>query len=235
MAPRAILLDALGTLLALEPPAPRLRALLRERHGVDVADDDAQRALRSEMRYYRANCVRAADREALGALRLECAAILSRELGGAAAQLPAGALLPTLLDSIRFSVFDDVPAALARWRADGIRLVVASNWDVSLHDALRDTGLRELLDGAVSSAEVGASKPSSALFAAALATAGVESHSAVHVGDSLEEDVAGARAAGIEAVWLCRDGKGEQPTPPVRVIGSLDQLVEPFDAPRLPA
>ncbi len=49
MAPRAILLDALGTLLALEPPAPRLVALLRERHGIEVGAGDAEQIGRAHV------------------------------------------------------------------------------------------------------------------------------------------------------------------------------------------
>ena len=167
MAPRAILLDALGTLVALEPPAPRLRALLHERHGIEIAQADAERALRSEMGHHRRECIRAGDADALAALRLECAALLGREVGGAAAALPPADLVPTLLDSLRFVPFPEVPAALERWRAAGARLVVASNWDVSLHAVLRDTGLRGQLDGVATSAEVGAAKPAGELFAAA--------------------------------------------------------------------
>ncbi|HVC84427.1 MAG TPA: HAD family hydrolase [Solirubrobacteraceae bacterium] len=228
MAPRAILLDALGTLLAIEPPAPRLVTLLRERHGIDVGAGEAERALRIEMSHYRRQCSRAVDAGSLAALRLECAAILGREFGGAVAELPAADLVPTLLDSLHFAPFPEVPAALERWRAAGARLVVASNWDISLHGVLRETGLSELLDGVATSAEVGASKPAGELFAAALALAGVGAREAIHVGDSFSEDVEGARAAGIGAVWLRRDGQqgpadGETPAG-VRVIATLDAL-----------
>ena len=48
----------------------------------------------------------------------------------------------------------------------GLRLVVVSNWDVSLHEVLARTGLTPLLDGAVTSAEVGAAKPDPAPAAA---------------------------------------------------------------------
>ena len=228
MAPRAILLDALGTLLALEPPAPKLVALLGERHALAVDLADAERAMRSEMRHYRRECARAGDAEALAALRLECAAILAHELGGGALELSASDLVPTLLDSLHITPFAEVPAALARWRAAGARLVVASNWDVSLHGVLRESGLRELLDGVATSAEVGASKPSRELFDAALALAGVGAAEAIHVGDSFAEDVEGALAAGIEAVWLRRQGGGELAERPVstavRVIATLDGL-----------
>jgi putative hydrolase of the HAD superfamily len=66
---------------------------------------------------------------------------------------------------------------------------------------------------------VGARKPSPEIFERALAVAEVASHEAVHVGDSLAEDVAGARAAGIEAVLIKRDGS---PGPPgVRTVATL--------------
>ncbi len=225
-APRAILLDALGTLLAIEDPAPRLAELMRERHAIEVSPAQASRALAAEMSYYREQCVRAADESALLALRLECAAIVAAELGGETRELTAATLLPTLLDSLRFVAFPEVPAALARWRADGARLIVASNWDISLHAALRGSGLLERLDGVVTSAQVGASKPAGELFAAALALAGVAAHQAVHIGDSLLEDVQGARAAGIEAVLLRRASHAATPPTPagVRVIATLEDF-----------
>jgi putative hydrolase of the HAD superfamily len=230
MARRAILLDALGTLLELQPPLPALQALMRERHGIEVSAQDGQRALRAEMGHYRANCVRAADASSLLELRLECAGIVAAALGGRAQALGAQELLPTLLDSLRFAPFPEVRPTLARWRERGLRLVVASNWDVSLHEVLERTGLRERLDGVATSAQVGAAKPSGELFAAALELAGVAAAEAIHVGDSLEEDVAGARAAGIDAVWLRRERQRDRPAPPgVVVIATLDEL-EPASA-----
>ena len=222
MAPRAILLDALGTLVELQPPAPALRELLRERHGVEVSEHDAQRALRAEMGHYRDNCVTAADAASLAALRGRCVAILAEQLGPAAQRLDRSDLLSTLLESLRFRPFAEVPEALERWRAAGLRLVVASNWDISLHDVLERTGLRDLLDGVATSAEVGASKPAAPVFEEALSLAGVGPTEALHVGDSIDADVEGARAAGIEAVWLNRAG-GSVPDG-VRVIATLDQL-----------
>jgi putative hydrolase of the HAD superfamily len=226
MAPRAILLDALGTLVALEHPAPRLIALMAERHTIEVAPADANRALRAEMIYYRAQCIRAADADALEQLRLECAAILASELGGAVLEVPAAALVSTLRDSLAFVAFPDAHGALARWRAAGARLVVASNWDISLHGVLAQLGLLDGLDAVVTSAEVGCSKPAGELFAAALARAGVDASAAVHIGDSLAEDVEGARAAGIEAVWLRRasDAGGGSAPAGVRVIATLEEF-----------
>ena len=46
-------------------------------------------------------------------------------------------MVSVLLASLQFSVFADVRPALQAARARGLRLVVVSNWDVSLHEVLR--------------------------------------------------------------------------------------------------
>ena len=83
-------------------------------------------------------------------------------------------------------------------------------------------GLAALLDAVVTSASVGVRKPGVAIFERALALAGARPDEAVHVGDSVEDDVAGARAAGIEPVLVRRDG-GAGP-PGVRTIATLAAL-----------
>jgi putative hydrolase of the HAD superfamily len=95
---------------------------------------------------------------------------------------------------------------LRELRAAGRRVVVVSNWDFSLHDVLGRIGLAPLLDGIVTSAECGARKPAREIFERALRLAGAEAAEAIHVGDSLAEDVEGARAAGVMPVLLRRDG-----------------------------
>ena len=62
-------IDALGTLLELVPPAPRLRAGLRERLGVEVSDAEAGRAMKAEIAFYRAHLHRGRDAAGLAALR----------------------------------------------------------------------------------------------------------------------------------------------------------------------
>jgi len=219
-APRAVLLDALGTLVRLPPPWPHLAAELAAR-GVDVRLEDAERALRREIAHYRAHHDEAGTRAGLARLRRACARVIEDELGTGLEPTDVEA---ALVAALRFEPFPEVPGALAALRAAGARLVVVSNWDVSLHDVLAATGLRPLVDGVVTSAELGAAKPDPAIFARALALAGdVPAAAALHVGDTLVEDVAGARAAGIEAVLVVRDG-GPAPEG-VRAIASLDALV----------
>jgi 2-haloacid dehalogenase len=78
----------------------------------------------------------------------------------------------------------------------------------------------------VTSEDVRAYKPASEMFRQGLAALGLRAHDVLHVGDSLNADVAGARAAGIDAVWVNRRG---HPVPdtvrPTNVVGSLADLV----------
>ena len=156
------------------------------------------------------------------ALRRRCAEVLRDTL--AAPGLDLDALTEVLLEAIRFEPFPDAVPALVELRAAGVRLVAASNWDVSLHEQLERTGLRPLLDGAVSSAEAGAAKPDPEILLRALEIAGAAPGDAWHVGDDLEADVGGARAAGIDAVLVDRSGGG---APGVRSVQSLAALQVP--------
>ena len=220
--PRALLLDALGTLLELEPPAPLLGQALRARLGLEVAPERVADALAQEIAFYRAHHLEGHDRGSLEGLRARCTEVLRAGLGSAAADVPAGELQEVLLESLRFRAFPEVADALARLREHAVRLVVVSNWDCSLPGVLERAGLRELVDATVTSATCGVAKPDPAVFERALAVAGVAPADALHVGDSLSEDVAGARAAGIEAVLVVRHG-GAAPEE-VRAVRSLAEL-----------
>jgi putative hydrolase of the HAD superfamily len=219
---RAILLDALGTLVELVPPWPALVRELDER-GVQVSEARAREAMLAEMAFYRAHHAEAGDAAALADLRARCARVLGTALGEPVRALGAGELLAAMMASLRFVAYPEAEPVLRELRSRDVRLVVVSNWDVSLHEVLARTGLAALVDGAVTSAELGVAKPDPAIFAAALELAGgVAPRHALHAGDSVEVDVAGARTAGLQAVLVRRDG---DPIAGVRTIRSLDGLL----------
>jgi putative hydrolase of the HAD superfamily len=222
-ATRAVLLDAMGTLLTFEPPAPLLRIALLERLGVDVGEDRARAAIRAEIAFYRAHLHLGRDAAAVDELRRACAEAMRPELG-TVADAPGDVLTAALLDALRFAAYPDAPPALAELRAAGLRLVVVSNWDASLHERLAETGLAALVDGAVASAEIGAAQPEPAILARGLELAGATAAGAWHVGDSPDADVAGARAAGLRPVLLVRTGA--PPAPPGDPV-TADDLVAP--------
>jgi putative hydrolase of the HAD superfamily len=193
-----ITLDALGTLVELRAPAPALVSSLGAR-GIAVSEAQAAAALAREIAYYRAHHDEAADLASLARLRGRCAAVLREALeqaGADVSSLTPSQLLDALLAALRFRAYPEVPGALHALRAAGHRLVVVSNWDVSLHETLRATGLAALVDGAISSAEAGAAKPDPRIFSCALALGGGCGGDAgrLHAGDSTQRAVAGRDA-----------------------------------------
>jgi putative hydrolase of the HAD superfamily len=221
----AVLLDGLGTLVALAPPWPALVEQLREAHGVELAPAAAERAFRAEIAYYRAHHHEGRDTEALEDLRRRCAEVLHAQLPAAVGEAVSVAdLTAAMLGALRFAAYPDAPASLTELRSRGAVLVVVSNWDVSLPAVLRGVGIEGMVDGVVTSAQVGSPKPDRAIFEAGLALAGVSSDRAVHVGDSVEHDVRGALAAGIYPVLLRREGSDRKMLPDVPTIASLAQL-----------
>ena len=221
---RALLIDGLGTLVSLQPPAPRLRRELSLRYGIEVSEDEAACGLAAEIAFYRAHMGEGRDRDSLAALRRRCAEVLRDALPDrdGLARHGIDSLTDALLSALRFEPFADARAALLRARAREARVLVVSNWDVSLLEVLELAGLAPLLDAVVTSAAVGAAKPAPAIFRHALELAGVAPADALHVGDSLSADVHGARACGIGALLLCRSG-GAVPAD-VATIATLDEL-----------
>jgi HAD superfamily hydrolase (TIGR01549 family) len=163
-------------------------------------------AFRAEVAYYVEHHLEGRDPESLAGLRRRCAAV-------------AGITVDELMAAIRFETFDDVVPALTELRARGLSLVAVSNWDCSLSEVLERLGIAALLDGVVVSALVGVAKPGARIFEQALTLAGCGPAEVLHVGDSPENDIAGARAVGIRAVLLDRSGAAGP-----GAIGSLAEL-----------
>ena len=220
---RAVLIDALGTLVELQPPAPRLRAALLEAMGVDVGAEAAERGFTAEIAYYLDHHMEGGDPAGLERLRDDCARVMQEAI--AVPDLGLAAVRDAMVASLEFRAFGDVEPALRTLRERGLRIVAVSNWDCSLPRWLDSAGIGALLDGVVSSAEVGEPKPSPAVFHAALEIAGVEAAEALHVGDSLVNDVEGARAAGIRAVLIARTGSAPTGVASVRSLVEVASLV----------
>lgn len=224
---RAVLLDAHGTLLELEPPAPALRRLMAERFGVQVSDEAARQAIAAEVAYYRSHLQEGHDEASVDELRGRCSHVLRQALAAEHVldQIGADQFTQTLLAALQFRPYPEVSAVLARLRERGVRLVVASNWDASLHHTLRALGLDRQLDGVITSAEAKAPKPEPAVFRRALELAGTRPEHTLHVGDSFQEDVLGAQRIGIRPILIAR---GETPAPGggVPVISSLGELLQ---------
>ena len=105
-----------------------------------------------------------------------------------------------------FELYEDAPPVLEELRAQGLKLGLVSNTGRDLDEFVAHHRLQ--VDAALGSRAFGRTKPHPTIFREVLQRLGVEPAEAAMVGDSPEDDVEGARAAGIEQAFLLdRDGR----------------------------
>lgn len=147
--------------------------------------------------------------------------------GVAAAAAPQRAALAELgrihvAENLWDDVPADVPAALARFHALGLVLLVLSNANGTVRRKLARLGLERWFAAVVDSGEEGVEKPDPRFFRRALARVGAEPATTLHVGDLFNVDVVGARAAGLRAVLIDRGGlQGDRDCPRFADLGEL--------------
>jgi HAD superfamily hydrolase (TIGR01549 family) len=118
----------------------------------------------------------------------------------------------------------EVRPALERLRDAGYRLGLISNTEDNLRAVLASTGLDAYFETLVISAEVGAEKPSPAIFHEALHRLAVAPEHAMFVGDFYSIDVLGARGVGISPILL--DARGRSADRDVTRVASLTELAD---------
>jgi HAD superfamily hydrolase (TIGR01549 family) len=107
--------------------------------------------------------------------------------------------------SENFELFEDALPALEELRAAGLKIGLVSNGIRDLTEFVAHHRLD--VDAIVDSRSHGRVKPHPTIFQAALELLGVAPVEAVMVGDSLEEDVEGARALGMRAILIDREDR----------------------------
>ena len=119
-----------------------------------------------------------------------------------------------------FELYDDVADALAALRTAGLRIGLVSNsardvWEFAQHHGLD-------VDAGISSFHHGHTKPHASIFRAVLDLLEVDPPDAVMVGDTIADDIEGARALGMRAILLDREGARPDFEPR---IATLDELL----------
>jgi putative hydrolase of the HAD superfamily len=202
--PRALLLDAYGTLLELREPPAAVYARFAARHGIRRDPADVERALAHAR----------IGPPALDGVRL--AEVPERErvkwrdevrgaLGDAAADGPCfDALFAHYATAEPWRLLPEAAAALHGARGRGLALGVVSNMDARLPGILAALGIASLFDALALPSTCGFAKPDARIFQAALDALGVAGHEALYVGDREADCVAAAREAGLRALRLDR-------------------------------
>lgn len=128
-------------------------------------------------------------------------------------------------------LFDDGEGLLVALKRTGLLLGLVSNGASDRQRGeLRAFGLEGVFDAIAISGETGVRKPAVAAFAQVLEKMSVDPNCVWHVGDSLTTDVAGAKAAGLAAIWLNRNGRVRKDTDPLPdlEIRSLSEVARIF-------
>jgi HAD superfamily hydrolase (TIGR01549 family) len=99
-----------------------------------------------------------------------------------------------------FELYEDAPSVLEELRAHGLKLGLVSNTGRDLDEFVAHHRLH--VDAALGSGAFGRTKPHPTIFRAVLERLGVDPADAAMVGDSPDDDVEGARAAGMGAAFL---------------------------------
>lgn len=221
--PRAVLFDLGGTLLREE-----VRDLERGLRGfLEVVDlrgappPEAAEELAEEIERLREITRDVGDRE------FQLLAWLGERLGLAAAEASV-AELAVWLGAARLSPAPGAKRLLDTLSAAEVSLGVVSNTmfgERTLAFELQRHGLLGAVHFVLSSAELGHRKPGGTIFREALARLGTPAADTWFVGDSWENDVVGAHAAGLRPVWLAGGAPPPAPLPDgALVIEDLEAL-----------
>jgi putative hydrolase of the HAD superfamily len=201
---RAVLFDVDFT-LALPGPelGPEGYRRLGERHGLSLDPARYEPARQAAI----ASLQRHPDLEHDDELWIAFTERIVRGMGGdaAGAYECATELVAVWEQHDKFTLYEDALPVLAALRGHGLKLGLISNGSRDLEEFVRHHALE--VDCAVGSRAFGRTKPHPDIFHRALALLEVEANETAMVGDSYEDDVEGARALGMRAFLLDRDGR----------------------------
>lgn len=140
--------------------------------------------------------------------RAEWAAVVDETFAGLATELPSRTFFPELYERFAqptaWRIFEDVRPTLTALATRGVRLGVISNWDERLRPLLNRLGLADLFEVVTVSCEAGVTKPDKKIFKNSADKFSLSPDRILHVGDSIREDLEGAKNAGFRALLLLR-------------------------------
>jgi putative hydrolase of the HAD superfamily len=211
---QTLFFDAAGTLIRPAEPVGRTYAQHALSHGIHAEPEAIMKAFRMAWMetppplHPAGQSAKDDDRGWWQALVGE---VFSRVLGGPLNEGVLDALFGGLYlhyaQPQAWSVFEDVVPALDDLSRDH-RLLVLSNFDRRLRSILVGHDLLKYFEQVIISSEVGAAKPHSRMFQAALAAGGCLPQEALHIGDDVKCDLAGAQNCGIHAFHVQRPENG---------------------------
>ncbi len=128
-----------------------------------------------------------------------------------------------------YELYPDAIPVLAGLQTAGYRLAIISNWSWHLPDLCAALGLTTYFEQIFTSARIGFPKPRPEIFQQALNRLNLQAPQVVHIGDSWQADILGARAVGIEALWLVRPEEQLQSRPGILTPGETNRISDLYE------
>lgn len=194
---KALLVDAVGTLVIPSQPMAQIYRQIGEKYGVEYSEDEIL------------NRYRRAYEQPWGRSRLRYVNdgrpfwqyIVSSSTGCSDSQYFEELYNYYTTDKAWHLCDPNAEKVFKALRNAGVKIAVVSNFDTRLRPLLRALNCDHWFDAVAVSAEVAAEKPNPTIFLRACELLDVKPEDAVHVGDDRRNDIWGARDAGCDA-WL---------------------------------
>jgi HAD superfamily hydrolase (TIGR01662 family) len=122
-----------------------------------------------------------------------------------------------------FDLYDDVRPAIDAIRAAGLKIGLVSNSSRDVREFARHHALE--IEAGISSFHHGRTKPHASIFRAVLDLLDVEPEHATMVGDTIADDIEGARAIGMRAILLDREGMNREFEPRIESLSELPEAL----------
>jgi len=234
---KAVFFDAAGTLIKTAKPVGESYAQLAKQYGIEVPAEEIRERFRSCFASAPALAFPGAEPAQIKGLERQWWKDLVRRIFepyGPFAQFEGyfSELFRYFGRAEAWTLYPDTLETLSLLRERGLILDVVSNFDSRLLAILDGLGIASGFDSVVISSHVGYAKPAAEIFQAALGLHGLKAEEALHVGDSLNNDAAGASGAGLTAVLLDRGGKNDSvPFPRARSLSEIVSLIEKINGP----
>lgn len=223
----AVVLDAVGTLIYPQPSVAEAYQQAILRHcGVNVEAERVKTVIRESLTARSAG----EDLRTSEPAEHEFWAELIRELcpGADGFQVCFDELFAHFAKPESWKCFADVDGLFTDLKRLGVKVAIASNFDLRLHSVC--DGLPEIsdVDCRIISSVAGWRKPAIPFFHEAVRELGVSAERTLMVGDDLINDVQGALAAGMRSAWICRESTKDGTAPPENAVtlSTLKQLPE---------
>ncbi len=225
-----IFFDAGGTLFEVRGGVGTIYSEIAARYGVGIQPKEVDELFRTVFLAKTSMGLPPVTGDSASAERRWWFALVKQVCAGRMPESTFPAYFEELYDYFRSAdawlLYPDVLPALERLQFMGFRMGIISNFDSRLREIVANLGIAPLIEQIITSWSARASKPDPRIFRKAAADFQIAPSQATHVGDSVREDIEGAKSAGLNAILIDRNGSHPQWNQ-TRRIRSLTGLAKP--------